>query len=306
MSRRRAEREAGSRRSACPVRWAGQALAFLAFLAAAPRLQAQATPAGTQIVASAQATYESLNGLTFSVVSNTVVLVVGQVGGVDLMPPRASIGDPGTTVVFLHTLQNIGNGQDSFTVAVASQKAWTVRLYRDINGNGSLDAGDTPVSGPIALAAGAVGSLLVAEDVPGLASVRGMTDTVRVRAGSLFDTAVADSVLDQLQVRSVDIIVALTKSVDHPSATTGDVLTYAVTYAASGTGTATNFRLVDPIPVGTTYIPGTLRLNGALLTDLPADDAGAFDAVGNRVIVTLASIAGGDSGTMTFQVRVAP
>jgi hypothetical protein len=69
---------------------------------------------------------------------------------------------------------------------------------------------------------------------------------------------------------------------------------------------ATNFRLVDPIPAGTTYIPGTLRLNGVLLTDLSGDDAGAFDPVGNRVIVTLASISGGDSGTMSFQARVGP
>ena len=306
MRHESAEREAGNRGNAHPIRWNAWAPTSLAFLAAASTLRAQATPAGTQISASAQATYQSQNGISFTVVSNTIVLVVGQVAGANLAPPRASIGDPGTTVVFPHTLQNIGNGQDSFTVAAASQAGWTSRIYLDANGSGTLDPGDAPVSGPIALAAGAVSSLILAVDVPGLASVRGVTDSVRVRATSLFDSAVADSVLDQLQVRTVGIIVALNKSVDRTSATTGDVLTYTVTYTASGASPATNFRLVDPIPVGTTYLAGTLRLNGALLTDLAADDAGAFDAIGNRVVVTLASISGGDSGTITFQVHVGP
>jgi uncharacterized repeat protein (TIGR01451 family) len=225
---------------------------------------------------------------------------------VDLAPPRASIGDPGTTIVFAHTLQNIGNGQDSFTVAAASQAGWATRVYHDANGSGTLDPGDTPLSGPVPLAAGAISDLLVAVDVPGLASVRGTTDTVRVLATSRFDTAVADSLPDELQVRTVGILVSLAKSVDRLSAAPGDVLTYTISYSAAGPGSATNFRLADAIPAGTTYLPGTLRLNGVPLTDLPADDAGTFDIAGNSVVVTLAAISGGDSGTMTFQVNVGP
>jgi hypothetical protein len=41
-----------------------------------------------------------------------------------------------------------------------------------------------------------------------------------------------------------------------------------------------------------------------LLTDVAGDDAGVFDVGGNRVVFRIGNIQGGDSGTVTFQVRV--
>jgi len=289
-----------------PVRRTGWGLGVLVLLAGAPDLVAQATPAGTRIVNSAQVTYQAQNGLTFTVVSNADVMVVGQVGGLTLSPPGASVADPGNTVTFAHTLKNVGNGTDSFTVAGRSQAGWPVRVYRDVNGNGVVDPGDPLVSGPIALAADSTAKLLLAADVPPLATVRGTTDTIHLVGKSLFNPAVGDSLIDQLQVRSAGILVTLAKSVDRTSATTGDILTYTVRYTATGAGSATNFRLVDPIPLATTYVPGTLRLNGAPVTDSGGDDAGTFDPVAKRVVVVLATIAGGESGSVTFQVRVGP
>jgi len=289
-----------------PVRWTGCGIGLLLLLAGAPGLGAQGTPAGTQIITTAQVTYQSQNGESFTAVSNAVVMVVGQVGGVDLDPPGASTADPGVTVSFAHTLRNIGNGTDSFTVAAASRAGWPVRVYLDQNGNGAKDTGEPLASAPIAIASGAIARLVLETDVPALASVRGTTDTLRLFGASQFDPAATDTVVDLLQVRTVGVVVALVKDVDRSSATTGDVLTYTVRYSATGSGTATNFQIVDPIPLGTTYVPGTLRVNGAVVTDSPGDDAGAFDAVLKRVLVTLASLAGGENGAITFQVRVGP
>jgi uncharacterized repeat protein (TIGR01451 family) len=162
------------------------------------------------------------------------------------------------------------------------------------------------VAGPIVLASGSITTLFLVTDVPVVAAVRGTTDTLRLVGASRFDPAAVDSVTDQLQIRSVGIVVTLVKSVDRASATTGDMLTYTVNYAAAGSSSATNFQLVDPIPLGTTYVPGTLRVNGTAVTDSPGDDPGSFDAARNRVIVTLATIAGGESGTVTFEARVGP
>jgi uncharacterized repeat protein (TIGR01451 family) len=301
-----AQRGEAGRSKPRPVRRTGWGFGVLALLAAAPELVAQATPAGTRIVNSAQVTYQAQNGLTFTVVSTADVMVVGQVGGADLDPPGVSVADPGTTVTFDHTLTNVGNGTDSFTVAGRSGAGWPVRVYRDANGNGALDPGDPLVSGPIVLGMGSVANLLLATDVPPLATLRGTTDTIRLVGTSRFDPAVGDSLIDQLQIRSVGIVVALAKSVDRTSATVGDILTYTVSYVATGSSSATNFRLLDPIPPGTTYVPGTLRLNGTPLTDGAGDDAGTFDAVSNRVVVVLASIAGGENGSVTFQARVRP
>jgi uncharacterized repeat protein (TIGR01451 family) len=306
MQYRNAAHEATGRSRLHPARWAGWGLGVLAVLWTVTDLRAQATPAGTQIPNAAQVTWQDLNGQAYSAGSNTVVLTVGQVGGVDVEPPRASVTDPGTTVLFAHTLQNIGNGTDSFTVAGRSKAGWTVRVYLDANGNGLLDGGETIVSTPIPLLAGASANLLLAVDAPGLASVRGTVDTLRLVGTSKFNPAVTDSVADQLQIRSVGIVVALDKSVDRPSATTGDILTYSIAYRATGPSSATNFRITDRIPVGTVYLPGTIRLNGAPLTDASGDDPGTFDSINNRVIVALATIAGGDTGTVTFLVRVGP
>jgi len=276
----------------------------LALFVSVATLRAQALPAGTQIANTAQVSWLDENGLAFTAGSNMVVLTVGQVAGVDVEPPRSSVGDPGTTMWFAHTLDNIGNGTDSFTVAARSVAGWPVRVYQDANGNGALDSGEPLVVGPIPLVAGATANLLLAVDVPGVATVRGTVDTLWLSGTSQFNPAVRDSVADQLQVRDVGITVALAKSVDRPSAAPGDILTYIVAYQATGTDSASVFRMTDPIPAGSVYLPGTLRLNGAPLTDASGDDAGTYDALNNRVVVALASIAGGVSGTIGFQVRV--
>ena len=123
-------------------------------------------------------------------------------------------------------------------------------------------------------------------------------------ATSRFNPTVADSLQDLLQIRDVGIVVALDKSVDRASATPGDVLTYSIDYRAIGTQTANNLRISDVIPTGSSYVAGTLRLNGTPLSDLPGDDAGSYEAATNRVVVMLAAVSGGDTGTVTFQVRV--
>ncbi len=269
----------------------------------APVVWAQ-TPAGTQISSFAQASYEAPNGLTFIAYSDTLVMVVAQVAGTDLEPPRSAVSDPAATVVFNHTLTNMGNGTDSLALVATSKMGWPVRMHLDANADGILDAGDPQVSGPITLAMGDVAALLLAIDVPGLATVRGTFDTISVVVTSLMDPTISDGLIDVLEIRQVGIVVSLNKLVDRTSATIGDILTYTISYSASGTNTATNFEIKDLIPTGTSYVPGTLRWNGTLLTDIAGDDAGVFDVGGNRVVFRIGNIQGGDSGTVTFQVRV--
>ena len=177
-------------------------------------------------------------------------------------------------------------------------------MHRDVNADGVLDAGDPQVTSPIVLAMGEAAELLVAIDVPGLATVRGTIDTISVVVTSELDASMSDGLLDVLEIRDVGIVVSLNKLVDRTSATIGDILTYTITYSASGPNTATNFEIKDLIPIGTSYVPGTLRWNGTSLTDAAGDDAGVFDVGGNRVVFRIGNIQGGDSGTVTFQVRV--
>jgi len=264
----------------------------------------QPTPAGTRIDNWAEVTFEAANGQVFSVLSDTLAIVVGQIAGVDVEPPRSSVVDPGTDVVFPHTLTNLGNGPDDFSLAVTSAEGWPVRVHLDADGDGALGGADPLITGPVALVMGETADLLAVVTVPGGAQVRGITDTVRVAAASLFDGTATDAVIDIIEVRTVGIVVNLIKSVDRPSATIGDILTYTIRYETSGSGSATAFEIVDVIPAATSYLPGTLRLDGAALTDSAGDDAGSFELAGNRVVFAIGDLSGGDTGTVSFQVRV--
>src|SRR6266704_1512190 len=285
---------------------AGGAAAFLfaVGLLAAPALEAQGTQAGTQFSNWATLTFTSA-GTGYAVASDTVAILVGQVAGVSLQPPRVNSGAPGTAVVFAHTLTNTGNGPDSFPVAAVSARGWPVTLYRDWNGDGLLDAGDSLLTGPVPLGYGAAASLIAQVAIPAGASP-GVSDTITVTATSRFNPAVSSSVQDRLDVSaSGAVTIGLTKQVDRLTAVAADALTYTLAYAASGSGTDSSVTLADTIPAGASYVAGSMRWNGAPLTDATGDDAGSFVAAGNgEVVVMVGSVAGGTGGTVTFQAKV--
>lgn len=271
-------------------------------------LAAQGTPAGTRITLSAWVTFEK-NGVIFVAEAETdgsEDFVVARVGGTSLEPPGASTADPGSTVIFPHVLRNIGNAPDTFSVAAVSSEAWPVRIYRDLDGNGRMDPGEPLLPGPVALEYAGEGALLVAVDIPNQSALRGRLTTVRLTGHSHFDPSAVETVTDQLRIRASEIVVSLEKSVDRSSASAGDLLTYTIAYQAEGVGEATEFRIADPIPAGTRYVAGTLRLNGAPLSDAPGVGPGHYDPVANQVEVSFPRIAAGDQGTISFQVRVSP
>jgi uncharacterized repeat protein (TIGR01451 family) len=261
------------------------------------------TPAGTRIVSRTTGSYEAENGATFTFADSTFV-VLGQEAGAGVTPPRSVLGDAGITSVIGHTLTNMGNGDDSLAVTASSRHGWPTRIYRDVNGNGALDPGDALLTTPVLLAMRASAEILVAVDVPGAVAVRGVIDTIDVNAASRYDPGVSASLYDVLTVRDAGISIALNKTADRPSAAVGDLVTYSITYTAVGSGSATELEITDPIPVGASYVPGTMRLNGVSVTDPNGDDAGFFDVAVNRVIFRVGTIAAGQSGTVTFQVRV--
>jgi uncharacterized repeat protein (TIGR01451 family) len=274
--------------------------ALLAFSGSA--LFAQ-TPAGTRIVSRTTGSYEASTGAVFTF-SDSVVVIVGQIAGAGITPPRAVMGDAGVTSIIGHTVTNMGNGDDSLAVTASSRHGWPTRIYLDANGNGVLDTGEVLLAKPVLLAMQASAEILVAVVVPGIPAIRGVVDTVDVNTASRFDPSVTASLYDVLTIRDAGITIALNKSANRPSAAVGDLVTYTIAYTSSGAGSATEFEITDPIPAGASYVAGTMRLNGAPLSDPDGDDPGFFDVAGNRVIFRVGAISVGQSGTVTFQVRV--
>lgn len=101
-------------------------------------------------------------------------------------------------------------------------------------------------------------------------------------------------------------------SVTGPGAETepipGAILSYQITVRYLGAGTAQRVVISDPIPAQTTYRPGSLRLNGTLLTDGSDSDPGVFNNTNNGAI----SVNLGDLDetspiqTITFDVNINP
>ena len=256
------------------------------------------TPAGMQVSTPVVSTYQASNGRTYSV-SDTVVIVVGQVAAVAVDSAQSIVTDPGNAVVFNHTIANAGNGIDSITVVATSRLGWPVSVFLDLPGDN-----DPEITGPIEVAAGDTARFYATVAISGWATLRGTIDTVDVQITSLFNSSVYDVVQNIVQIRDVGILVTLNTSVDQTSATIGDILTYTITYSAAGPNTATNFEITDPIPAGSAYVPGSMQLNGTPLTDVTGDDAGFFDVANDQVLIRIGNVTGGDTGTITFQVLV--
>ena len=119
-------------------------------LGGAAEARAGGTPAGTLISARATVTFTGPNGTPGNSLSPDALVMMGQVAGVDVEPPRSSLAPAGNSVVFSHTLTNVGNGPDSFILTATSLDGWPIRTVLDVNGDGTEDAGDTPIVGPVA------------------------------------------------------------------------------------------------------------------------------------------------------------
>jgi uncharacterized repeat protein (TIGR01451 family) len=84
----------------------------------------------------------------------------------------------------------------------------------------------------------------------------------------------------------------------------GARINYQVVVTASGTGNANAAAFSDLVPANTTYVGGSLRLNGAALSDGADADACTFDSTpAPEVRVTLGNLTGG-SGPQTIEFAV--
>ena len=98
--------------------------------------------------------------------------------------------------------------------------------------------------------------------------------------------------------------ITASKTVDAATASLGDTLTYTVDVQNTGADGATGTTFTDLIPAGAEFVPGSIELNGAPLTDAAGDDAGEFAA--GQVVVRLGTLAPTTgSATVSFQVTVA-
>lgn len=298
------------------------------------------TVAGSTISNTATATYDDSNGTPVTVPSNKVDIRVDELLDVTVASadPGNVVVQPGTTNrVLSFTVTNTGNGTEAFrltpnaTVGGDQFDPTTTSVVLDTNGNGIYDPGIDTVynagsNDPVLTPDGSI-KVFVLSTIPGASNDldRGIVQlTAAATTGTgAPGTSIAgagqgggDAVIgssggdssDQGTFLVQSTTVTFTKSavVLDPFGGTksvpGSIITYTLSAAIAGTGTLNNLSLGDIVPAGTAYQVGTITLQGSPLTDTSGDDAGDFAS--NTVTVRLGNVAGGQTRSVTFKVRI--
>ena len=76
----------------------------------------------------------------------------------------------------------------------------------------------------------------------------------------------------------------------------GDIIRYRVNYTNVGNDASTNTIITDNIPIATSFVPGSININGVAKTDATADDEAEYDYVNRRVTLRIGTGANGTNG----------
>lgn len=294
--------------------------------------------AGTLIENTATATYQT-GTTTSSVISNKVTVKVDELLDVAVATlstaPATANSEP---AVLIYSVTNSGNGPEAFNLAAdpkVSGNAFdgTIKsVVLDSNNNGIYDPGVDTV-----LTAGSLATPILAPDksvkvfllvtLP-VGATDAQTSQVRLTATAQTGTGTpgtsfagkgeggGDAVVG-LTTASANSLAALIASLANISLTKsatildpfgtakpvpGAVVTYSLAAKVTGSGALDGLHVVDTIPNGTTYVPGSLKLDSAALTDGADGDAGTGGASG--IDVTLGKINGGNTRTVIFAVKI--
>ena len=307
----------------------------------AREVRAVGVPAGTSINNTAQVAY-TVGSVSATATSNTSTVTVAEILDVvvTLQTPSVPVIAGATQQELLYRVTNTGNGPETFRLQMSSVIAGdefdptpaAPSIYFDTDASGDLSPGDVPYvvgSNDPVLNADAFVTILVVNDIPAgvidgnrgfsrlLADARtgvgapgttyagqgsGGTDAVVGTTGADGDATgeylVAGIALNAVKSQSVTDQFGGTRPVP------GARINYSIVVSATGSGTASAAVFTDDIPANTTYVPGTLRLNSAALSDAVDVDAGDFSTTPNaHVSVQLGSLTQA-SGSQTIQFAV--
>lgn len=316
------------------VVWALAALLVIWAVGSASAL----TPANSTVNNQAQVTYTQ-GGSSYTLWSNLSTFRVNEViahtlTALDIANVPASPSAISRVLSF--RLTNTGNGNDTYSLmnTLAGGSGFTpspYAIYLDSNNSGAFDSADplySPGVNDPSLAAGQSIKVFVVADIPSTATL-GQKATINlasstkiialpVAAGTIIsgggdggtDAIIGSSQRTASGTFEITLALTLNKTavVTDPSGgalpVTGAVVEYTITVSTSGPGTATGVVIADTVPAYTTYMPGTLTLQSAALSDSGGNDAGDFGArLANSVSIDLGNL-DSSSGTRTIKFKV--
>ena len=305
-----------------------------AFQPALAQTPAGTTPAGTPIVNTAGLRYDA-DGTAQSTSSNTVTIIVAERLDVALVRDgQGAVVVTAQPVAIPFTLTNLDNGAEAFVLAASvSPGAAILRaLVIDADGDGRYDPAKdhAPADNKTPLLAPGQSIKLLAILVPtpdggtanAVLTVTARSITGSGTSGNLYTGAGdggGDAVVGPtgaLATVSVPIgtgpagpVLLKSQSVRAADGSQNAVRDAVITYTleARFTDAVTGARIADPIPSGTVFVPGSLTLDGAPLSDGADGDAGRFDAGGTQgpgITVALGQVAAASAHTVQFKAKI--
>lgn len=311
--------------------WASAALGGLGCLMT-PTMARAMTPACANVTNVASVAFE-LDGRPATAASNAATTRVGQLLDLQLVASGGAVtmaSARSTPIAF--ALTNAGNGPEAFLLkgAIDVDGATVEGFAVDANGDGKFD----PAIDPLIAAGGATAPVAAGAGITVFALVRGgarpTTGTVTVAAEVAIGAGTPGRVIPGRDgacdavvggtsasgsasvpvsiVASDPAAVTLVKSqtIVAPNGSSvpvrGATVTYSIESRFDQGGIVDAARLADQVPVGTTYVPGSLKLDGTVLSDADDGDPGRFD--GAAVNVALGTVAAPARHTIQFQVII--
>jgi len=286
-------------------------------------LAAKGVPAGTQIVNVAQLNYQ-VNGFDFNATSNTLVDVVDQVLDLALVCQSTQNiivqnGEVKRALPFV--LENIGNGTDNFSLTPdtnASSPEVDNRLIFLDDGDGVFNSADVQVN-DINLTADQKATLFFVSDIPASAAWQYSHNGIEARStiggsgipGIDYNVSNGinnyyavdgykggvESALCTYEMNHLNLILKKSATLSSDRLFTGTVIHYRIEATVKGEGTISNIIIKDVIPSGTTYVPGSIKLDGTAVTD-----AGHFSA--NSIAIPVNDMTKSDTHVVEFDVKV--
>ena len=293
-----------------------------------------AAPACTSVSNIASSTF-SLAGGAAALTSNTATIRVEELLDLTLSAGTGAVTVPADDLVAVPiVLANTGNGHEAFLLdgRIEGVQATVEGFAVDVDRNGHFDAATDlkidPASATPAVAPGGSIALLAlvrggAAAASGVLTVTARAATGSGRPGSDF-AGQGDSGCDAvvgatsaLATTNVSLTVApgtdtgkitLVKSqrITAPNGSAdpvrGATVTYTIESRFGGAGVVRAARVADPVPPGTSFVPGSLRLDGTALTDAVDADTGDFD--GSAIHVALGDVPAPVTRTIEFKVTI--
>lgn len=322
------------------ARWLS--VAVVASLGAPFATHAAGTAAGTNIQNTAQVSY-TVGSSTVTTSSNTSSVTVAEIldAVLTIAAPTVTVSPGASAEELVFTLTNTGNGTETFNLTALSAGVVgddfdptlaSPAIYFDTDNSGDFSGSDvaySPGANNPVLAADASVRLIVVNNIPNTAlngnrgrgqltaaasTGTGAPGTAFIGGGDGGVDAVAgttggDSVLfGEYLVADVQLTAVKSQTIVDQFGggrpLPGARINYQVVVTPSGSGNATAAAFSDLVPTHTTYLAGSLRLNGAALSDGADADAGTFvSAPAPEVRVTLGNLAGG-AGPQTIEFAV--